>query len=182
MDWFFLSGGSKLAIGSCDCFRTQSIFLTERATRHLEWMARSGNKDGASPAGGSSGALLLRFGVARMQGWQRSAAVRSRKVSAPWKWAVLALQPGCKAGASCSWSTRTPGCAASGGNRPTRWSFAVSAVLRTARVGMGGCFVDLPVNRVFLHGSGAQRVKFGFQTPAWFRSYPSDQQMELREY
>lgn len=45
-----------------------------------------------------------------------------------------------------------------------------------------GSFVDLPVNLVFLHGLGAQWGKFGFQTPAWFHSYPYDQQMELREY
>lgn len=45
-----------------------------------------------------------------------------------------------------------------------------------------GSFVDLPVNLVFLHGLGAQWEKFGFQTPAWFHSYPYDQQMELREY
>lgn len=58
----------------------------------------------------------------------------------------------------------------------------MSAVLRIPRVVMDGFFVDIPINLVFLHGLGIQCVKFGFQTPVWFHSYPYDQQMELREY
>lgn len=62
------------------------------------------------------------------------------------------------------------------------WSFALPAVLPVPRVVVDGSFMGIPVNLVFLHGLGAQWGKFGFQTPAWFHSYPYDQQMELREY
>jgi len=46
---------------------------------------------------------------------------------------------------------------------------------------MDGFFVDIPVNLAVLYRLGVKCVKFGFQTPPWFHSYPYDQQMELRE-
>lgn len=89
-------------------------------------------------------------------------------------------------GASWWWSTQTLGCAVSERNpvrffHQTCWSFVLSAVLHVPGVVMDGFFMDIPVNLVFLQGLGVQCVKFGFQTPAWFHSYPYDQQMELRE-
>lgn len=98
------------------------------------------------------------------------------------------VQPAWEPGASSFRSTQTPACAVSGGNPVTTFPSNllklcdVCSAAYSKGVGMAGFFKDVPVNLVFLRGLGVQCVKFGFQTPAWFHSYPYDQQMELREY
>lgn len=129
-----------------------------------------------------------------MQDWQCCALVRSCTIPGLWKWAVLcsrALSMVCSQsgrqqplGWECTGSRRS--CWRGNSVRlfhQAHWSFALPAVLPVPRVVVvDGSFVDLPVNLVFLHGLGAQWGEFGFHTPAWFHSYPYDQQMELREY
>lgn len=200
MDWFFLVGFVLMVIQTAYQFlvcgaTTESVPFTEWAAWKLEWKACFRKKNIASDVG-SFGDTLLSFSAAEMvlmQDWQCCAAVRSCKIPGLWKWATLcsrALSVVCSQFGSqqplvleCAGSGRS-----CGGGSPVRlfhqahWSFALPAVLPVPRVVVDDSFVDIPVNLVFLHGLGAQWGKFGFQTPAWFHSYPYDQQMELREY